>query len=60
MQRWPRLPQQLRMEHPDSIMDYDADKFRETMRAGVAFYVHMFVDTFHRLPILPAVLPEDW
>ena len=60
MQRWPRLPQQLRMEHPDSIMDYDADKFRETMRASVAFYVRMFVDTFHRLPIPPAVLPEDW
>ena len=60
MQHWPHLPQQLRMEHPDTIMDYDADKFWETMRAGVAFYVCMFIDTFHHLPILPMVLPEDW
>ncbi|EPS93585.1 hypothetical protein FOMPIDRAFT_1135899 [Fomitopsis schrenkii] len=60
MQRWPGLPQELKIPQPELIMDYNADQFLVAMRAAVNFYVRVFVDTFHRLPTPPAVLPEDW
>ncbi|EPS99920.1 hypothetical protein FOMPIDRAFT_1123547 [Fomitopsis schrenkii] len=58
MRRWPGLPEQLKTM-PASVIG-DEDVFMGCQKLAVRFYVRCFVDTFHRLPIPPAVLPPNF
>ncbi|KAH9913612.1 uncharacterized protein B0H18DRAFT_887962 [Fomitopsis serialis] len=60
MARWPGLPDELKVSPPEAIIEYQAEDYKRLQQSVLAFYVRSFVNVFHRLPVSPAVFPDNW
>ncbi|KAH9929428.1 uncharacterized protein B0H18DRAFT_873866 [Fomitopsis serialis] len=58
MARWSKLPELLKISQQE-VLSSDADRFLHLQKTAITFYIQSFLAVFHRLPVPPAVLPEN-